>query len=377
MGLDGIGPVDPASGQSAAAPPPARPAEPGEFARLLRAHLAEPRSRIAGVRAAIDAIRDGAAIRPGGDAGAGIPSTASRLGPDQLGPDQLALFPYGAGRTSSGGDPFGWRSLTRRVGDELVGPGYGALFERQIQQESGFAPEVAFGLRQSSAGAEGIAQLMPEYYPGVDRTDPEASLVAAARTMRQYLTVFDGDVRKALASYNAGLGRVQSLVAAHGDDWERALPAETKLYLSAIVGGVEPWLPVESVDSVELAVFGGRGPGGVLTPPLDHVLDERAVGGLLDLLAIAGAAVRAPAGGRVIAVDEFDDGMAVVIDHGNGWQSSLRGLTGLLVAVGDDVRRSAPLGAVAEGLVAGQGRVRLGVTLDGRLLDAGRYLLRA
>ena len=369
MGLDGIGPVDTASGQSAAAPPPARPAEPGAFARLLRAHLAEPRSRIASVRAAIDAIRDGAAIRPGGDAGAGMPSAASRLGPDLL-----PLLPYGAGQTSSGPDPFGWRSLTRRVGDELVGPGYGALFERQIQQESGFAPEVAFGLRQSSAGAEGIAQLMPEYYPGVDRTDPEASLVAAARTMRHYLTVFDGDVRKALASYNAGLGRVQALVAAHGDDWERALPAETKHYLSAIVGGAEPRLPVESV---ELAVFGGRGPGGVLTPPLDHVLDQRSVDGLVDLLAIAGAAVRAPAGGRVIAVDEFADGTAVVLDHGNGWQSSLHGLTGLLVAVGDDVRRSAPLGVVAEGLAAGQGRVRLGVTLDGRLLDAGRYLLRA
>ena len=375
MGLDSIGPVDPASGQSAAAPPPARPAEPGAFARLLSAHLAEPRSRITSVRAAIDAIRDGAAIRPGGDAGAGTPSAAS-----QPAPDLLSLFPYGSGGTASGDDPFGWRSLTRRVGDELVGPGYGALFERQIQQESGFAPEVAFGLRQSSAGAEGIAQLMPEYYPGVDRTDPEAALVAAARTMRHYLTVFDGDVRKALASYNAGLGRVQSLVVAHGDDWERALPAETKRYLSAIVGGVEPWLPVgsvESVESVEFAVFGGRGPGGVLTPPLDHVLDQRSVGGLLDLLAIAGATVRAPAGGRVIAVDEFADGMAVVLDHGNGWQSSLRGLTGLLVAVCDDVRRSAPLGVVAEGLAAGQGRVRLGVTIDGRSLDAGRYLLRA
>ena len=372
MRLDGIGPVDTGSGQSAAAPPPARPAEPGEFACLLRAHLAEPRSRIASVRAAIDAIRDGAAIRPTGDSGAGVPSAAARLGPDLL-----ALLPYGpdgAGRTSSGADPFGWCSMTRRVGDELVGPGYGALFERQIQQKSGFAPEVAFGLRQSSAGAEGIAQLMPEYYPAVDRTDPEASLVAAARTMRHYLTVFDGDVRKALASYNAGLGRVQSLLAAHGDDWERALPAETKLYLSAIVGSVEPRIPVESV---ERAVFGGRGRGGVLTPPLDRMLDERTAGGLLDLLAMAGATVRAPADGRVIALEELANGAEVVIDHGNGWRSSLRGLTGLLVAVGDDVRRNAPLGVVAEGLAAGQGRVRLGVTLDGRLLDPGRYLLRA
>src|SRR5690606_25540461 len=131
----------------------------------------------------------------------------------------------------SPGDPFGWRAMARQAGDEVVGAGFGWLFERQIQQESGFQPEVVFGFRRSPAGAEGIAQLMPEYYPGVDRTDPAQSLLAAATTMRHYLDVWDGDVRKALASYNAGLGRVRSLVDAHGEGWERGLPAETRQYL--------------------------------------------------------------------------------------------------------------------------------------------------
>lgn len=126
--------------------------------------------------------------------------------------------------------------MTRAIGDAVVGAGFGELFERQIQQESAYDPDVVFGRRRSSGGAEGIAQLMPQYYAHVDRTDPEASLRAGAESMRQYLAAFDGDVCKALASYNAGMGRVQQLVRAHGAGWERGLPEETQHYLAAIVG---------------------------------------------------------------------------------------------------------------------------------------------
>jgi soluble lytic murein transglycosylase-like protein len=66
----------------------------------------------------------------------------------------------------------------------------------------------------------------------VNRTDPISGLTAGAETMRHYLDVWDGDVRKAMASYNCGLGRVQSLVNAHGANWEAGLPAETRSYLS-------------------------------------------------------------------------------------------------------------------------------------------------
>ena len=368
MGPEGTAPVDPArpAAAAAAAASPARSGAAGDFARLLRDQLAEPRDRVAQVRAAIDAIRQGAMFRAGGVAG-GVP-----LSTQSTPTDVQALFPYRA-EAGEGSDPFGWRSRSRSMGDEIVGAGFGAIFERQIDQESGFSPEVAFGLRRSSAGAEGIAQLMPEYYPAVDRADPEASLQAAARTMRHYLTVFDGDVRKALASYNAGMGRVQSLVAAHGDGWERALPAETRRYLQGIVGAEHPRLTVDA--TAEVAVFGGRGPGGVLTSPLGHTLEERTVGALLDLLAAAGVPVRAPADGRVASVEQAGAASVVVLDHGNGWRSSLTGLTDLLVAVGENVRRSEPLGALAEGLVDGQGRLRMGLDFNGRALPPARYLL--
>ncbi|MSQ41469.1 MAG: hypothetical protein EXR65_00290 [Dehalococcoidia bacterium] len=183
----------------------------------MQQQLAEPRGGVERARQAVDALRDGGALRV---------ELASAAASRRATAELAAGLPYAGG--DGGTDHFGWRSLTRRLGEDVVVPGFGMIFEQQINQESGFAPEVAFGLRRSRAGAEGIAQLMPQYYPGVDRADPQASLNAAALTMKHYLAAFDGDTRKALAAYNAGLGRVQALVQAHGDDWQRALPLETR-----------------------------------------------------------------------------------------------------------------------------------------------------
>ena len=354
---DAVGPVGnldaaaPARAQPRApngAPEPARP----EFAQMLRSLMAEPRGRLVDVRAEIAALRDGGALRP---------RAATSSAPE------TAAYPRFA--ATGGPDPFGWRALARGLGDVVVAPGFGAIFERQIEQESGFEPDVAFGLRRSSAGAEGIAQLMPEYYPEVDRSDPHAALLAGAQTMRHYLAVFDGDVRKALASYNAGLGRVQSLVRAHGDGWERGLPAETRTYLDAIVG--EGAYVVPPATSADAAVFGGRGPGGVLVPPLGEVLEERASAAGLELLGAAGALVRAPAERRVVELlGDAGAGSTLVLDHGNGWQSRLAGLSSVLVGAGEELRRGALLGTLAE-----PGTLGLAVLLDGRSLDPRRYLL--
>jgi murein DD-endopeptidase MepM/ murein hydrolase activator NlpD len=192
---------------------------------------------------------------------------------------------------------------------------------------------------------------MPRYYPGVDRDDPQQSLLAGAQTMRHYLAAWDGAVRRALASYNAGLGRVRQLVEAHGDGWERALPAETRRYLDAIVGSTRPvQLPAEDPS---VAVFGGFGSGGVLSAPLDGVLASCADATGLALYGVAGVAVRAPADGRVLALGtiasllsggaiEAGGGglLALTLDHGNGWSTLLAGLDGTTVAVGDRVRRA-------------------------------------
>ena len=77
------------------------------------------------------------------------------------------------------------------------------LFVRQIAAESDFDPHA-----RSRAGAVGIAQIMPAMHPGVDPTDPYASLDYAARLMRGYINHY-GDWRRALIAYNAGPGRLE------------------------------------------------------------------------------------------------------------------------------------------------------------------------
>ncbi|MEE8337027.1 MAG: peptidoglycan DD-metalloendopeptidase family protein [Dehalococcoidia bacterium] len=366
MRIGAAAPADPLTSPAPAATPSPGASPVADFAVALQRHLGEPRAALQEVRAAIQSLRYG-----GGRRSYGADRVVPRVGMPLAGRDG-ALLPYSpTGPTS---DPFGWRALSRQLGDELVSPGFGAIFERQIQQESGFSPEVAFGLRRSSAGAEGIAQLMPEYYPGVKRDDPQEALVAGARTMRHYLEVFEGDVRPALAAYNAGLGRVQTLMANHGADWERALPQETKGYLAAIVGDARPRV---QLDSAEVAIFGGRGPGGVLIVPVDRLLAEAMSDGLLQLLTPYGATVRAPADGQVSAVQRGENGTTLTIDHGNGWQSSLQGIGELALAVGDNVRRGQPLGLVAHQAGGGQGLLRFGVTLDSRAVDPRPYLLRS
>jgi soluble lytic murein transglycosylase-like protein len=99
------------------------------------------------------------------------------------------------------------------------------LFVRQINQESGFNPGAG-----SPAGAQGIAQIVPQYHPGVDPSDPYASLDYAARLMKSHLETYGGDIRKALVAYNGGGGAVQAMDAGRIYD-------ESRQYLERILGG--------------------------------------------------------------------------------------------------------------------------------------------
>jgi len=241
VGIDAISPVggtQPVSRVEASTPAVA-PTGGANFAGALQRHLDQPRAEIAQVRAEVSSLRNGGALRRAAVA-SGVPvGDAGAAGRPPATPAEIAAL-LSRQATGNAADPYGWRAMSRQIGDAVIGPGYGAMFERQIQQESGFSPDVVTGQRRSSAGAEGIAQLMPQYYPHVDRRDPAASLQAGARSMQQYLQAWNGDVRKALASYNAGQSTVQSAVNARGDAWESVLPQETRDYLNAIVGGVRP-----------------------------------------------------------------------------------------------------------------------------------------
>jgi hypothetical protein len=100
------------------------------------------------------------------------------------------------------------------------------LFVKQIQQESGFNPD-AFNAR---SGATGIAQIIPRWHPGVDATDPYASLDYAAKWMSDLHRIY-GSWRAALAAYNWGPAN-----AAGWDGKRGSLPAETRHYLDVILG---------------------------------------------------------------------------------------------------------------------------------------------
>ena len=106
------------------------------------------------------------------------------------------------------------------------------LFIKQIQQESGFNPD-AFN---AGSGATGIAQIIPRWHPGVDASDPYASLDYAAKWMADLRRIY-GSWARALAAYNWGPANV-----AKWDGQRDTLPEETRHYLDVILGDGWPEL---------------------------------------------------------------------------------------------------------------------------------------
>ncbi|MBC2328886.1 lytic transglycosylase domain-containing protein [Listeria swaminathanii] len=95
-----------------------------------------------------------------------------------------------------------------------------ALIKRVIQVESNYNPNVV-----SSAGATGLMQLMS----GSNRTDPATNIDAGTKELAGYIKKYDGDLKLALAAYNAGPGNVRK----YG-----GVPPfkETQNYLKKIIG---------------------------------------------------------------------------------------------------------------------------------------------
>ena len=123
------------------------------------------------------------------------------------------------------------------------------IFERQIQQESGFNPKA-----KSPAGATGIAQIMPATARGwgVDPNDPYASLDAAARNMATYIDKYGG-WENALRAYNAGPGAI-----------ERSREfKETNTYVQRILSGAKQQVE----QAVKPFVRGAQAVGNALHEP--------------------------------------------------------------------------------------------------------------
>ena len=114
-----------------------------------------------------------------------------------------------------------------------------AFFIRLLFQESGFQPGVI-----SPAGAQGIAQFMPETAAsmGLDNPfDPLPAIRASARLLRDLVQHF-GNLGLAAAAYNAGPRRIEDWLAKKGK-----LPHETQGYVKSITGrAAERWTLAEA-----------------------------------------------------------------------------------------------------------------------------------
>jgi soluble lytic murein transglycosylase-like protein len=122
------------------------------------------------------------AMNPGGSA----PSSPSAGAPAPVAPEQIDRL-VGANASAWGVDP--------------------ALVKAIIANESGFNPGAT-----SKTGAQGLMQLEPSTAAGLgvaDAYDPAQNIWGGTRYIRGLLDRFHGDLRLAVAAYNAGPGAVE------------------------------------------------------------------------------------------------------------------------------------------------------------------------
>lgn len=103
-----------------------------------------------------------------------------------------------------------------------------------MTQESG-----GISNRTSSAGAEGLMQLMPDTAADMgvtDRMDDEQSVMGGAKYLALLKKKYEGNRELMAAAYNWGMGNVDKAVKEHGANWKSVLPPETDKYLKDMAG---------------------------------------------------------------------------------------------------------------------------------------------
>ncbi|MGG1659643.1 lytic transglycosylase domain-containing protein [Brevibacillus sp. NRS-1366] len=115
------------------------------------------------------------------------------------------------------------------------------LVREVVRAESNFDPNVV-----SHAGAKGLMQLMDQTAKAMhvrNVYNPDENLAGGTKYLKTLLDRYDGNVKVALAAYNAGPGRVGRLGIDTDADLEAKydqLPLETQRYVEKIMNRLEP-----------------------------------------------------------------------------------------------------------------------------------------
>lgn len=133
------------------------------------------------------------------------PTLSGLLGGGKQG-EVVPLDPFGGSASVDGiNAPDDIKAMIHKAATEAgIDP---VLFDALIGQESSYNPTAT-----SSAGAQGLAQLMPKTAASLgvmNPFDPAENLRGGAKYLAQMMKQFNGDVRLALAAYNAGPGAVK------------------------------------------------------------------------------------------------------------------------------------------------------------------------
>jgi soluble lytic murein transglycosylase-like protein len=135
-----------------------------------------------------------------------IPEAAFAIGPPTSASENL--------RENRDFDP-----IIKQAGQEYGVDPY--LIKAVIQAESSGNPGAV-----SSAGAQGLMQLMPKTAADLgvyDSFDPAQNIMGGTRYLRQLLDRYRGDRKLALAAYNWGMGNIENRL--------QSMPKETRNYI--------------------------------------------------------------------------------------------------------------------------------------------------
>ncbi len=105
------------------------------------------------------------------------------------------------------------------------------LLARIAYQESHFRSDIISGATTSPAGAIGIMQLMPRYFPGAGE-NPIQDIATAGQYLAQLYQQFQ-DWQLAVAAYNDGPGNVTAVL-----NGTKTLPLETQNYVAGVFADV-------------------------------------------------------------------------------------------------------------------------------------------